>query len=243
MDTGSGGQLRATNSIPPTPFRRFLTAMRDGWRSAAANAVPGLVIVCLAGLLVAAYYLFTGVAASLQGLQNLRDRWGIWFSMGASAIGAGVIPGLYLMATGRARRGRRAAVDLLFTCLVWSATALVIDRFYAFQACLWGPTAGLPVLIGKMLVDQAIFTPLVGVQIPALGFRFRDMDYNLSALGRALREDWLIKVIAPMLAAAWLTWIPGTLVIYTLPLSLQIPMFVLIQCFFALEVAYASSRM
>lgn len=217
--------------------------MREGWRSAAANAVPGLVIVCLAGLLVAAYYLFPGVAASLQGLQSLRDRWGIWFSMAASAIGAGVIPGLYLISTGRARRGRRAVADLLFTCLVWAATALVIDRFYVFQAWLWGPTAGLAVLLGKMLLDQLIFTPLLGIQIPALGFRFRDMDYDPSALGRELREDWFIKVIAPMLAAAWLTWIPGTLVIYALPLSLQIPMFVLIQCFFALEVAYASSRM
>ncbi|MBN2083619.1 MAG: hypothetical protein JW748_00240 [Anaerolineales bacterium] len=217
--------------------------MREGWRSAAANALPGLVIVCLAGLLVAAYYLIPAAAAYLLGLQNLRDRWGIWFSMAASAIGAGVIPGLYLASIGRARRGRRAVVDFVFTCLVWSATALVIDRFYVFQAWLWGPSVGLSIVFGKMLLDQAIFTPLLGIQIPALGFRFRDMDYDLPALGRALREDWLVKVIAPMLIAAWITWIPGTLVIYALPLSLQIPMFALIQCFFSLEVAYASSKM
>lgn len=217
--------------------------MREGWQSAKANAVPGLVIVCLAGLLVAAYYLFPAVAASLLGLQNLRDRWGIWFSMAASAIGAGVIPGLYLIASGRARRGRRAVVDFVFTCLVWSATALAIDRFYAFQAWLWGPSVSLPIIFGKMLVDQVLFTPLLGIQIPAFGIRLRDLNYDLPALGRALREDWLIKVIVPMLVAAWLTWIPGTLVIYALPLSLQIPMFVFIQCFFALEVAYASSKM
>jgi hypothetical protein len=235
--------LPPTDSVRPTKTQRLLLAAKEGWRSAKANVIPGLVIVCLAGLLVASYYSFPAVAASLQGLQNLRGRWGIWFSMAASALGAGVIPGLYLLSIGKARRGWRAVLDLVFTCLVWAATALLIDRFYAFQAWLWGPASGLPVLLGKMLFDQFIFTPLLGIQIPAFGFRIRDMNYDLSALRRALREDWLIKVVAPMLVACWLTWIPGTLVIYALPLSLQIPMMVLFQCFFALEVAFASRNM
>lgn len=232
-----------TDSISSAQSQHLLTAAREGWRSAKANVIPGLVIVCLAGLLVAAYYLFPAVAASLLGLQNLRDRWGIWFSMAASALGAGVVPGLYLLSIGKARRGWRGVVDLVFTCLVWASTALLIDRFYAFQAWLWGAAAGLPVLLGKMLLDQFLFTPLLGIQIPAFGFRIRDLNYDLRALGRALRDNWLVKVITPMLVACWLTWIPGTLVIYALPLSLQIPMMVFFQCFFALEVAFASRNM
>jgi hypothetical protein len=219
------------------------TAIQNGWQSTKANVIPGLVIVFLASLLVIAYYLFPSVRASLQGLQNLRNRWGGWFSMTTSAIGAGMIPGMYLMLTGRARRGWRGGMDLLYTCLVWALSSLVIDRFYAFQAWLWGPSLILPILFGKMLADQFVFTPLLGIQIPALGFRLRDMNYDLYALGRSLREDWFVKVILPMLVVCWLTWVPGTLVIYALPLSLQIPMMVLIQSFFALEVAYASSKM
>ncbi len=223
--------------------QRIPDAIHNGWQSAKANLIPGLVIVSLAALLVLAYYQFPAVSASLKGLVDLREKWGVWFSMAANAIGAGLIPSLYMMFTGRSRHGLQAVVDLLFTCVVWAVSALSLDRFYVFQAWLWGTAVTIPILLGKMLVDQFIFTPLIGVQIPAVGSRFRDLNYDLGSLWREMRGDWLIGVTIPVLVACWLIWIPGTFVIYSLPLPLQIPMMVLIQCFFALEVAYASSRM
>jgi hypothetical protein len=231
------------NSNDSTRSQRLLNAVGDGWQSAKANVIPGLVIVSVAALIVVAYYQITVVSTSLEGLVRFRQQLGVWFAMAASTIGAGIIPGLYLISVGRSRHGFRAGVDLLFTCLVWATTAFVLDRFYIFQDWLWGPTENLQILLGKMLVDQLIFSPLVGVQIPAIGVRLRDLNYDLGALGRALRGDWIIGVTVPMLVACWLTWAPGSLVIYALPLPLQIPMMVLIQCFFALEVAYASSKM
>jgi hypothetical protein len=240
----SSGRLLTLNTISSTPSRPLLAAIRDGWQSAKANVVPGLVIVSLAGLIVVAYYRIPAVDHSLQGVQKFREKWGVWFSMAASAFGAGMVPGLYLILTRKeARRGRRTVVDFFYTCLVWASSAVVIDRFYAFQAWLWGQSVTLPILFGKIFADQFIFTPVIGIQIPAFGFRLRDMNYDLRALKQSFQENWLIKVIVPMLVACWLTWIPGTLVIYSLPLSLEIPMMVLIQCFFALEIAYASSKM
>jgi hypothetical protein len=230
-------------TMTSTQFQRLRSAVADGWQSAKANLVPGLVIVALAAMMVASYYLFPAVSASLEGLVQIRQQLGIWFAMAASAIGAGIIPGLYLLLSGRARKSSRAGFDLLFTCLIWAATALAIDRFYVFQAGLWGSAVTIQIILGKMLLDQFVFTPLVGVQIPAIGFRFRDLNYDPGALWQELRRDWVIGVSVPLLVACWLTWIPGTLVIYALPLALQIPMMVLFQCFFALEVAYASSKM
>lgn len=227
----------------PPRSQRLLNAVYAGWQSAKANVIPGLVIVSVAALIVVAYYQFPVVNASLEGLVEFRQRLGVWFAMAASTIGAGIIPGLYLISAGRSRHGLRAGGDLLFTCLVWATTAFALDRFYIFQAWLWGSTVSLEILLGKMLVDQLIFSPLIGVQIPAVGSRLRDLNYDLKALGQALRGDWIVGVTVPMLIACWLTWAPGSLVIYALPLPLQIPMMVLIQCFFALEVAYASSKM
>lgn len=222
---------------------RLINAVSQGWQSAKANTIPGLIIVTIAALIVFAYYQFSAVSASLDGLVKLRQQFGAWFAMTASAIGAGVIPGTYLLIAGRAQKGVRGIIDLLFTCVVWAITAFAIDQFYIFQAWLWGPAISLQVLLGKMLLDQLIFTPLIGVQIPAIGFRLRDLNYDFRALWHTFREDWLIGVTIPLLIACWLTWVPGTLVIYSLPLPLQIPMMALIQCFFALEVAYASSKM
>ena len=226
-----------------TQTRRLLTEARNGWLSAKANVVPGLVIVFIAGLLAAAYYVFPLVGTSLQGVQQLRRQWGIWFSMAATALGAGIIPGIYLLIIGKARRGGRAGIDLLYICVVWAVDGLAIDRFYVFQNWWWGSAVTPQIVLGKMFIDQFLFTPLLGIQIPAFGLRLRDMNYNLFSFGRALHQNWLLKVIVPMLVACWLTWIPGTLVVYALPLSLQIPMMVLIQCFFSLEMAHASSRM
>ena len=224
-------------------MKRFLESARGGWQSARANLVPGLVIISIAALVVASYYIFPSFQQALTGLQNIRQAWGIWFSMLSSAIGAGLIPGLYLMSIGKARQDVRGWFDLLFTCLVWATSMILIDRFYAFQDWFWGTEVTLALVIAKVLLDQFVFTPFVSIHYAAIGFRLRDLNYDFHALGHALRDDWIVKIIIPMLVACWLTWIPGTLVIYSLPFSLQVPLMVLIQCFFALEMAYVSSKM
>jgi hypothetical protein len=193
-------------------------------------------------LIVISYYQIPAVSASLEGLVEFRRRLGVWFAMAASSIGAGIIPGVYLKLVGRGRPGLRGVLDILFGCLVWAAVAFSLDRFYIFQDWLWGSAVTVPVLLGKVLIDQLVFSPLVGVQIPGIGFRFREADYRPGALWKEIRGDWIFGVTVPLLVACWLTWVPGSLVIYALPLPLQIPMMALIQCFFALEVAYASSK-
>lgn len=222
---------------------RVFESARNGWLGARENFVPGLVIIFFAALLVASYYAFASVRDALVGLQSIREDWGLAFSMLTSAIGAGLIPGLYLVVVGKSRWDRRGFLDLLFTCLVWATNMIWIDNFYTFQDWFWGPSITFSVLISKMLLDQFVFTPLLSIQHVALGLRLRDLNYDFKALGNALRDDWIIKVIIPMMVSCWLTWIPGTLVVYSLPLPLQIPLMVLIQCFFALEMAFVSSKM
>jgi len=183
-------QKECMSSFTSNKSRRLIDAVSQGWQSAKANVIPGLIIVAIAALIVIAYYQFPAVSASLEGLVKFHQQLGVWFAMTVSAIGAGIIPGIYLIIAGRSRKGTRGAIDLLFTCLVWAATAFAIDQFYIFQAWLWGAAVNSQVLVGKMLIDQLIFTPLIGVQIPAIGFRLRDLNYDLRALWRAFREDW-----------------------------------------------------
>lgn len=224
-------------------MKRIFEAAHEGWLGAKENLIPGLVIIFFAGLLVAAYYAFSSVRDALEGLQSLRNSWGFGFSMLTSAIGAGLIPGLYLMAVGKSQHDGRGFLDLLFTSLVWATNMIWVDNFYNFQDWFWGPSATFGIVISKMLLDQFVFTAFFSIHHVALGFRLRDLNYDFRALGSALRDDWIIKTIIPMLVNCWLTWIPGTLVVYSLPLPLQIPLMVLIQCFFALEMAFVSSQM
>jgi hypothetical protein len=161
----------------------------------------------------------------------------------SSALCAGIIPGIYLMAVGKTRRDARGFVDMLFTSLVWATNMIWVHYFYVFQDSFWGSGVTIKIIVSKMLLDQFIFTPFLSIQHAAIGFRFRDLNYNFKMLGRAFRDDWVIKVIIPMLVNCWLTWIPGTLVVYSMPLALQIPLMIMIQLFFALEMAFVSSKM
>ena len=224
-------------------MNRVLVSAQDGWQGARENLVPGLVIIFFAGLLVSAYYAFSSLRDALEGLQSLRNSWGLAFSMLTSAIGAGVLPGLYLMAVGKSPRDSRSFLNILFTSFVWATNMIWVDNFYNFQDWFWGPSVNFGIVISKMLLDQFVFTAFFSIHHVGIGFRLRDLNYDFKALGRALRDDWVVKVTIPMLVNCWLTWIPGTLVVYSLPLPLQIPLMVLIQFFFALEMAFVSSKM
>ena len=92
-------------------MNRILESVQDGWLGAKANLIPGAVIIFLSALLVASYYAFSSVRAALEGLQALRNSSGLAFSMVTSAIGAGLIPGLYLMVAGKNRRDLRGFGD------------------------------------------------------------------------------------------------------------------------------------
>ncbi|MFN8399376.1 MAG: hypothetical protein U0X74_05120 [Anaerolineales bacterium] len=224
-------------------MKRVLESAHQGWLGAKENLIQGLVIIFCAALLVTSYYLYAPVREALEGLQAISKSWGLMFSMLTSAIGAGLIPGLYLMVVGKSRRDTRGYLDILFTCFVWATNMIWVDYFYRFQDWFWGPSATFGIVIAKMLLDQFVFTAFLSIHHVGIGFRLRDLNYDFAALRRALRDDWIIKVTIPMLVNCWLTWIPGTLVVYSLPLPLQIPLMVLIQCFFALEMAFVSSKM
>lgn len=224
-------------------MKRVLESAHQGWLGAKENLIQGLVIIFCAALLVTSYYLYAPVREALEGLQAISKSWGLMFSMLTSAIGAGLIPGLYLMVVGKSRRDTRGYLDILFTCFVWATNMIWVDYFYRFQDWFWGPSATFGIVIAKMLLDQFVFTAFLSIHHVGIGFRLRDLNYDFAVLGRALRDDWIIKVTIPMLVNCWLTWIPGTLVVYSLPLPLQIPLMVFIQCFFALEMAFVSNKM
>jgi hypothetical protein len=219
-------------------------AADSGWsrglESARANALPGAIMIAGALGLVLAYYGSAGFRESLEGLLAVRERLGLAFGLLASALGAGVLPRVYLRLTGRA--GDRFWTDLAFDCVLWGSVTAAVDMFYHLQAWIWGTETTFPVIAGKVLLDQFGWTPLVGLPLCVLGAQFRDLGYNLTALRASLRDRWYGRVVFPSLVACWATWIPGTALVYSLPLALQIPMVILIQGYFALVLAHFSRR-
>lgn len=188
--------------------------------------------------LVLTYHGSSSFRESLEGLVVIRERLGLAFGLLASAVGAGVVPRIYLRLSGRA--GPRFWADLAFDCLLWGCVTAAVDVFYRFQAWIWGTEPTLPVIAGKVLLDQFGWTPLIGLPMCVLGAQYRDLAYDVRALAASLRDRWYPRVVFPSLVACWATWIPGTALVYSLPVALQIPLVILIQGYFALVLAHFS---
>jgi hypothetical protein len=63
---------------------------------------------------------------------------------------------------------------------------------------------------------------------------WQDQGFNWLKTRRQLTLPILTIKIATTVVTNWLIWIPSVILIYMMPLSLQIPLFNLVLCFFVL---------
>ena len=53
---------------------------------------------------------------------------------------------------------------------------------------------------------------------------------------------WYQRHVLPVLIAMWFLWIPVTACVYSLPATLQMPLFNVVLCFWSLLFAYITAR-
>lgn len=96
------------------------------------------------------------------------------------------------------------------------------------------------------MYQQRVQQPLIYVLLPVLlivravpegmiAFTFRDTHFSFVrtwALVRT-RKFWR-REVPQSIIACWMVWLPAVTLIYCLPGSLQIPLFVLVSCFWSL---------
>ena len=75
----------------------IVKAFRSGWRAAKANAVPMVVLWCLAAATVAAYYLVPGVAAAFEPLMRWQVESGWVAAFLNRFVFAGLLPGVFML--------------------------------------------------------------------------------------------------------------------------------------------------
>ena len=85
---------------------------------------------------------------------------------------------------------------------------------------------------------EAVSPALLAVPPTALAYAFKDADLSLKRTLDPIRRQglgrWMYQVVLPLLLSNWGVWIPAVVVIYCLPLPLQLPMQNLVLCFWSL---------
>jgi len=222
-----------------------LSASASAWGRAfaavKANMLPGLVLQAFAVAVVAAYYGHPPTRSALDSLAAIKSRFGFSYSMVSTAAFGGAIPFLYM----RMRRRTRAAAPGshgLFYLVFWGYKGFEVDLFYRFQGWIFGNQPTLATIAEKVAMDQFVYSVLIVMPFTVLAFFWKDSGFDWKRLRSLNIAGFLKATMPPALLGNWFVWLPAVTVIYCLPPSLQIPLFNIVLCFYALMIASLNAR-
>jgi hypothetical protein len=78
----------------------------------------------------------------------------------------------------------------------------------------------VPSVVGKVLIDQFLYTTLIGVPLISLSYTLRKVRYHPLIAARHLNVRWYEREVLPVLVTCWAYWLPMTILMYTLPATL-----------------------
>ncbi len=225
-------------------FRMTATAspLRASLLAARANLVPGIVLQCVAGAVVAGYFLHPPARAALENLAAFRTRIGLPFALVSTAIFGALLP-FAVLRLSKATRHRYDFAQMAALTLFWAYKGMEISLFYALQARVFGEGQSAAVIIAKTAVDQFVYGPLLAAPLTWLVYAWVELRFDTRALVAELRLPGLYgRSIFPLLVASWSVWVPAVAIIYLLPTALQLPLQNIVCCFFTLLIIFMTRR-
>jgi hypothetical protein len=219
------------------------TPLTIGWEAARANAKPALIIQALMLALAIAYYTNPSVAAALGRLAEYKHAHGLSFVIIASVFGGALIPEIFLILffqRGRAHFGNLR--NLAFTIPVWGFDGSLVDLMYRTEADWLGDIATVPVVLAKICIDQFGYNIFFAAPFGVLTYEWKNNGISVGPVHDLFTWRHYRDKIIPTLLATWAVWIPLMAIIYSLPLALQFPLFVLALSFWVLLLTYMTNR-
>lgn len=225
---------RSQNSASEQLFAQIAAALRR-------NLLPGLILQAIAVALVVAYYLWPASRPAFAVLAELKERYGLAYSLVATSLFGGIIPFLLLLAKGEIS-GRGTGREFAFYALFWAVKGVEVDLFYRLQGMLFGDGHDLRTILIKTAVDQFLYVAFWAAPGLALIFLWKEQGFSLRRTRSRLDRQFFLLQIPAVTIANWFIWIPAVAMIYTMPPPLQIPMFNLVLCFFVLLLAFLTTQ-
>jgi hypothetical protein len=226
----------------PALHSHHRSSLALGWEAARANLTPALLIQALMLGLLAGYYLSPTVASLLNDLAAYKVRHGFTFVVIAAIAAGALVPELFLIVFFQhGSLTRRNLRNLLFTIPIWAIDGSLVDLLYRSEAAWLGNVVSLPVVLGKICIDQFGYNPFFAAPFGILTYEWKNSGFSLDSLGRAFTWNHYRDKVVPTLLATWSVWIPLMAIIYSLPLPLQFPLFSLALTFWVLLLTYMTN--
>jgi len=209
-------------------------------KAARANLVPGIFLQGLAAILLVLYFGVSSARPVFEWFAALKSEYGYFYSAIATALCGGLVPFLYLFFTGRL--DRRIGAQLAFYLGFWAWKGMEVDALYRFQGVMFGTEPSLSVIVCKVAFDQFVYTALWSSPTITVFYMWKNADFSWQKLRPQLTRELFTLKIPTVVVAAWLVWIPAVTLIYCLPMTLQLPMFNLVLCFWGLLIEVLNKK-
>jgi hypothetical protein len=219
--------------------------LRQAWAAAKANLLPAVFLWSVAVTVIVAYYHHAPTRRFLDSVSAFKSGYGPAFSFVFSGVSTAIIGGLWPLAFQRVARlcGMRSVHispwrHLPFFALFWAYRGVEIDGLYHLQALVFGEHPGTLGLACKVLIDQGVYVTLWAIPSMVIAYLWKDCGYSVGVTVRSVGPRWYPRRCVPILVANWVVWIPAVVVIYSLPLGLQLPVMNINLCLFVLLVMF-----
>jgi hypothetical protein len=216
-------------------LKTFRQSLRLAGAAAKSNLLPGLLLQCLMLVFFSLYIAHEGTRRFLGDVAHVKQEAGYAFSFFSYAVAGGVMPELLRVVFFQSGKATKKNLWLLLTAApFWGALGMLIDLLYRLQTVWFGAGHDWLTLLLKVFADQFLFAPLLSTPLIVGWFFLRDEGFRPSAFGKIFRADFLFDKVFPVVVAGWCVWIPGVILVYSMPPLLQIPVAVFIQVFWVL---------
>lgn len=213
------------------------------WRLSVAgfrtNLIPGVVLWLVGFGVALAYYKMDSAKGLFDEVMGVKQDHGFLYSFLATGLFGGLIPFLYLFAAGKIKKGMVPSYGAFFV-FYWAFRGVEVDAFYRLQSTLFGDGLDWATIAIKVCVDQFVYCIVWSAPITATFYGWKDAGFSWLRFCQTMTRQAFLFEVARLLLTTWILWIPATAIIYSLPLSLQVPLFNLTLCFFVLLVSVFS---
>jgi hypothetical protein len=213
----------------------LLESFRLGLQSARQNLLPALLLQAIMLCLMAAYLLHGGTRLFLVDVGELKEEMGYGFALAAYMVSGALLPELLRILFFQKGRLRRSNIwSFAITAPLWGAMGMTVDFFYRCQNAWFGTGNEWTVIVTKVLVDQFIYSPFFANPLVTGYLSSRDAGFTRASVASLFRWSFVTRKMLPVQIAGWCVWMPGVCFVYFMPPLLQLPVAVLIQCFWVL---------
>lgn len=185
-------------------------------------------IQIFAFLCTAAFFMSPAAREVCEILMRWKIAGGFLFAAVANVVTGGVVPELLKWKLRPSHFSNPTTGELVHQFTMLAVLGVSVDLFYKLQNVLWQGMEGWPALLGKILVDQFAYTPLVALPFIVLWFLWREHGYDFAATRRAATCALVRRRVGEILVSNVIFWVPILIALYSLPTSLQFLLFLIV---------------